>query len=247
MIGTSLHARATRAAHLYKALVRQHHKDLLPALRHLIAPDAVVFDVGAHAGQFTKLFSKLARDGTVYAFEPSPYTFAILQSVVRLRRLHNVALVTAGVGAEPGTLSLQTPIKARGSLGFGLAHLGESERSEPMHRADVRIITLDSFCAEHDLRPTFIKADIEGWELQMLRGAAGLINDAKPALMLEVIDTHLRRAGDNRDALFGFLADAGYVRAEVAGYALRPSPDDAGDGEYLFIAADDRRRQALGV
>lgn len=247
MTGNSLRARGTRAAHLYKALFRQHHTELRPLLAKLIGKDATVLDVGAHAGQFAKLFAKLAKDGTVYAFEPSPYARAILTTVVRLKRLYNVRVVTAGVGAEPGTLSLQTPIKASGSLGFGLAHFGDSERREPLQRTEVPVTTLDAFCAEHDLRPSFIKADIEGWELQMLRGATTVLRDARPALILEVVDSHLHRAGDSRAALFRFLADAGYDRFAVSGSALRPSSDDAGDDDYLFIAAGDPRRGALGI
>ena len=56
--------------HLGVACFQQHHTELTPVFRPLIAPDAVVIDVGAHAGQFSKLFAGLAPQGRVYAFEP---------------------------------------------------------------------------------------------------------------------------------------------------------------------------------
>ncbi len=46
-------------AHLFKGIVKQHHPELIPLFRGLLPNDAIVFDVGAHAGQFTKLFARL--------------------------------------------------------------------------------------------------------------------------------------------------------------------------------------------
>jgi len=58
------------AAHGFKSVAKQHHKELAVHFRALFPRDAVVFDVGAHAGQFTKLFARLVPEGCVYSFEP---------------------------------------------------------------------------------------------------------------------------------------------------------------------------------
>ncbi|MSP21242.1 MAG: FkbM family methyltransferase [Alphaproteobacteria bacterium] len=90
----------------------------------MLPADGVVLDVGAHAGQFAKLFAGLVPEGTVYAFEPSAHARSILTLAVRARRLRNIAVVAAALGDKPGEASLSTPVKAAGSVRFGLAHLG---------------------------------------------------------------------------------------------------------------------------
>jgi hypothetical protein len=119
-------ARASYVAQVVKAVARQHHTALKPVLARYIPRDAVVADVGGHSGQFAKLFAGMAPAGTVYTFEPGAYPRSILDLAIRLRRLKNVTLVPKGLGDKPSTLELSTPVKVRGSLRFGLAHMGKA-------------------------------------------------------------------------------------------------------------------------
>ena len=61
----SWRARASYFAHAFKAVTRQHHTELKPALAPYIPRDAVVADVGGHSGRFAKLFAAMASEGTV--------------------------------------------------------------------------------------------------------------------------------------------------------------------------------------
>jgi FkbM family methyltransferase len=85
---------------------------------------AVVFDVGAHVGQYTKLFARAASHGRVYAFEPGSYARSILRTVVWLRGLSNVVVLPIALGSEVGLNTLTIPLKQSGSFAFGLSHLG---------------------------------------------------------------------------------------------------------------------------
>src|SRR5262245_59580135 len=111
-------------AHLFKAAAKQHHRRLIPTFAALIAPDAVVFDIGAHAGQYTKLFARAAALGRVYAFEPGSYARSLLRTVVWLRGLANVSVLPMALGDASGLATMSLPIKRCGSFAFGLAHLG---------------------------------------------------------------------------------------------------------------------------
>src|SRR6266446_5162199 len=91
-------------AHLFKATTQQHHRPLASTIVRLVPPAAVVFDVGAHAGQYTKLFARAAAEGRVYAFEPGSYARSILRTVVYLHRLDNV-LVPPSANGSTKTLS----------------------------------------------------------------------------------------------------------------------------------------------
>lgn len=63
----TLRQRASWLARLYKACAQQHHEALRPILAPHVPAVGVVVDIGAHAGQFAKLFARLAPRGRVYA------------------------------------------------------------------------------------------------------------------------------------------------------------------------------------
>jgi FkbM family methyltransferase len=223
-------------AHLYKAVAQQHHKELLPLLRPLVAPDAVVFDIGAHAGQFAKLFARLAPQGRVWSFEPGGYARSILRTALWLNGIGNVGVVPMGLGDGFGIATLHLPVKRRGSLGFGLAHLGASEaRWDRVAAEPILLGTLDGFVQSQGIaRLDFIKADIEGWEAAMLRGAAVTLRRLRPALLLELTAGHLARAGDTLAGTYALLRELGYAPFLPAGGRLAPAPD-LGEGDIWFL------------
>ncbi|TMJ56562.1 MAG: FkbM family methyltransferase [Alphaproteobacteria bacterium] len=228
-------------AHLFKATTRQHHRALASTITRLVPPAAVVFDVGAHAGQYTKLFARAAAQGRVYAVEPGSYARSILRTVVWLRRLGNVAVLPMALGAVTGLDTLTLPVKGRGSFGFGLAHLGAAEdRWHKVAQELVALTTLDAVVAALGLdRVDFIKADIEGWELRLLHGSADTLRRFRPRLMLELTEEHLARAGDRLDDAFAFLNGLDYAALEFApGRGLIPVATHH-DGDFWFIPCED--------
>lgn len=231
-----LRARLAWCAHLWKAATQQHHREYRALLRPLVPRDGVVCDVGAHAGQFAKLFSRLAPSGRVYAFEPGAYARSILTRVVALHRLRNVEICPFGLGDRAGQTTLSVPIKRSGSMGFGLGHLGAETRASA--NEPVALTTLDAFAHERHLTCLdFVKADIEGWEMRMLAGGAATIARFRPALMLEVLGLHLARAGDTPADVWRFFEPLGYRawRIEAHGRGLDTVPADApGDGDFLW-------------
>lgn len=235
--GLNWRQRATLASHLFKAVAYQHHRGLIPLLRRYIPDEAVVIDVGAHAGQFSKIFSHLARRGRVFSFEPGSYARLVLTAAVRLRRRANVTIVPCGLGERSGPATLSVLIKPSGSIGFGLSHFGADDRGWPVISETVRLTTLDDFAAHARLaRLDFIKADIEGWELHMLRGAAQALARHRPVLLLEVADNHLRRAGDSNAALWRFITALGYRAHPIIDGTAGPVASSLdNDGDYLFL------------
>lgn len=207
-------ARLTYFAHLFKALTRQHHAELIPALKPYIPDDAVIVDVGAHAGQFSKLFSKMAPAGHIYAFEPGAYALSILKKVKAVKRLNNVTIAPYGLSDSAGEAALHTPIKNSGSLGFGLSSLSADNNNRRTHATSIALTTLDLFFEQNPPQKIdFIKADIEGWELNMLKGAQKTLARYRPAVMIEINDDALVKAGASRQALLDFMQAQGYKAA----------------------------------
>ncbi|MBS0411077.1 MAG: FkbM family methyltransferase [Proteobacteria bacterium] len=226
--------RASWLAHLFKAVTQQHHRELVPVLAPFIAADAVVLDVGAHAGQFAKLFAAMAPRGRVYAFEPSPYARSILEPALAVGGRGRAEIVPAGLSDRPGELVLHTPIKRRGGLGFGTAHLGGADAAPGVDQM-VPLTTLDAFAEARGLsRLDFIKMDIEGWEARALAGGRQTLARFLPFLFLEVDAAMLARAGDDPDSLFRWLGELGYraFRSPM----MRPVDAYEGAGDYLFRA-----------
>lgn len=227
-------------AHLWKAVTQQHHRELLPALRQCIPGDGVVFDVGAHAGQFAKLFARLAERGHVFAIEPGSYARAIMRVAIALRRIDNITILPMALGAEPRLEVLHIPLKASGAVGFGLSHFGAVEpRWSRVVSEIVAQTTIDDLVAALALeRLDFIKADIEGAELRMLEGAQRTLSRFHPRLLIELSNAHLGRVGDTLVGAFAFLAAHGY-QAFALDSSLSFAPVTAPrDGDIWFFAAD---------
>jgi FkbM family methyltransferase len=230
-------ARLTYWAHLFKALARQHHTELIPILRPVLPRDGIVFDVGAHAGQMAKLFALMAPDGHVHAFEPGAYALSILRPMVRLKGRGRISVDPIAFGAKTGTLTLNTPIKKSGSLGFGLSHLGEGGEGDKVYRHEVEVETVDRTVAAKGLtRLDLIKADIEGWEMQLLLGATETLAKLRPVVFLEAVDFYLARAGDSRTSLWTFMREHGYRphRLEPGLPVFEPEAD----GDVVWVPAE---------
>jgi FkbM family methyltransferase len=221
-------------AHLFKAVFQQHHRELIAALRPLIPEDAIVFDVGAHAGQFAKLFAALAPRGMVFAFEPGSYARFILRAAIRLNRTRNVRIMPFALGDRGGIATLTVPVKRSGSYGFGLSHLGRSD-GRPAEFELVPVARLDEVADGLRLaRLDFIKADIEGFEHRLIEGARASLARFRPALMLEMDDARLSRAGDRLDTLWQALLDLGYRPHRLApGHPPCAAPEP---GDILWLA-----------
>lgn len=231
--------RLTWFAHLFKALTRQYHTGLGQRLRGLIDADAVIVDVGAHAGQHAKLFAAMVPKGQVYAFEPGLYALSILEIVRRWRRLGNITTVPLGLSDKPCVETLHVPLKRSGTMGFGLSHIGADTSGRETVSEEIRLTTLDRFVEEAALkRLDFIKVDIEGWEVNFLKGAMETIEKFKPSLLLEVMHDSLARASATPQQVFDLLLPLGYQPYETfehQGYAMRRVDGFEGEADYLFV------------
>jgi FkbM family methyltransferase len=199
-------------AHLLKASFKQHHRELELIFERYIPKNAVVIDVGGHAGQFSKMFAEIAPQGFVFTFEPATYSRTILYTALFLNKKKNVVVIPAGLGAHCGCEIINIPLKRKRSLGFGLSHIGDDNSGRSVVKEPIVLISLDEFIVKTGIeRVDFIKADIEGWELKMLKGARETLKRFRPTIMIELNEDHLKRAGDSLADTWSFLTALGYV------------------------------------
>jgi FkbM family methyltransferase len=139
-------------------------------------------DIGAHVGVYALQIARwTAPAGRVVAFEPNPGTAAVLRRHLRINGLDDtVRIEEVALGRAPGTSVLF------GESGSGLSRLAERNPDGPpsAQAADVRVITVDGYCATHNLRPDWMLIDVEGFEFDVLAGAAETIRARGPALSI---------------------------------------------------------------
>jgi FkbM family methyltransferase len=151
------------------------------AFREVVGPGMTALDVGANVGAYALLLGQwVGRSGSVYAFEPVPETFDGLVRHIDLNGLRDVVHpVCEAVGAAPATAALV----AAGTHGENRLAVSAAEATGAI---DVLVTSVDEFCARHHLTPSFIKVDVEGAELDVLRGARETIRRSGSDLSLFV-------------------------------------------------------------
>ena len=213
-----LRAKASYVAHAFKAAAKQHHRWMRPLLSRYIDSEGVILDIGGHAGQYAKLFARMARHGQVYSFEPGSYACSILRLAVRINGFSNIHLVAKGLSDQPGSQVLNTPLKDNGTFRYGLAHMSEMNRAGPYHQEEVPVTTIDRFTADEGLqRLDFIKMDVQGWEMRILEGGAETITRYRPVMVVELVDEQLLQSGNSLQAAWELLGSWGYRAAICIG------------------------------
>jgi FkbM family methyltransferase len=188
---------------------------LAPVLRAILTEGDCFYDVGANLGIYTLWAAPLVGPtGSVHAFEPVASTRERLDRLVRRNALGSVIVVPAAVGAEDGVAHLSTVVGAS-----GLAHVS----ANPEGCTEARMVTLDSY-ARGTPSPRLIKIDVEGHELAVLRGAEEVLTEHRPAIVLEMIDTHQQRAGASAMEIVALLQRLGYEIFNLTPRGLRPAP-----------------------
>jgi FkbM family methyltransferase len=148
--------------------------DMCHIFEKTVQPNDIVFDVGAHVGYYTLLSAVLIGNrGHVFAFEPFPRNLDYLRRHMLLNRITNVTILDCAVtdasgeiGFVPGPTTCTGHVAATGSL-------------------NVRAISLDDLFVDRVIpMPNVIKIDVEGAELAVLRGAAGLLAEGRPTIFL---------------------------------------------------------------
>ena len=145
--------------------------------QRIVTRGATVVDAGANVGAHTVPLSKyVGEQGKVHAFEPQRLVFQALCANLALNQGENVHAYREALGADEGIGRVPNP-DPRASNNFGGVSMHESDAVEPVRRR-----TLDSLelPACH-----FIKADVEGMEAEVLRGASATIEAHRPVLYVE--------------------------------------------------------------
>lgn len=173
-----------------------------------LRPGDIAVDVGCHKGGFLFWLRRyVTASGTVYGFEPQPQLAQYLKEIVAMQRWDNVVVEPCALSSSNGSMDLFVPA-SRGHTS-GSASLSASAHDEPGYRIGVPVATLDDYFRNRGAsRIACIKCDCEGHELEVFKGAAGILRRDRPVLLFECEARHL--PGSSPQAVFDYLRGFGY-------------------------------------
>lgn len=215
----------------------------LLGLRDVVGPGDVCLDVGAALGLYTAELSRLVGpSGAVHSIEPLPFAHAAPSRLLGLRDRPTVRRHRVALGARSGALAMSVPLRngrlvtGRSFLTDGAAGLGSNAEFDDHAEVVVPTCTLDEFRERVGIgRVDFVKVDVEGAELDVLRGGVDLVERDGPVLLLEIEQRHLDRFRRSAGSVRDWLADRGYRMSTWDGTAWRAARRvDGSRRNYLF-------------
>lgn len=160
-----------------------------------------ILDIGANLGNHTLYWANKIPNAKIYSFEPYDPNFEVLSKNVSENHLNNITVIHKGIGDKEG----KAEIKSTDPQNFGstsLEYYSDEEKG-------ISMITVDSFYEENCLKNIdFIKIDVEGFEIKVLKGMPVVLTECYPDLWVEVSD-------DTCQQILEMTVPLGYVLADV--------------------------------
>jgi FkbM family methyltransferase len=212
-------------------------KETRALLCRLSAASKTIVDVGANIGLYTVLFAEHS-PASVFAFEPNPTAFRLL--IRNTSRFPTVFPFEIALAEFDSRGLLVVPEDARGNEVDALSWLVQTpEARGELRRRAVPIRSLDSLLHEGTIEispPVFLKLDVEGSEIAVLRGSLEVLARHRPVVFFECVESHLARAGHSAQELWRLFHEIGYVilRPDVGRFRRVAAPN-AETANYLAV------------
>ncbi|CAO1668270.1 hypothetical protein NYA30BAC_03667 [Halomonas sp. NYA30] len=166
--------------HIQKMIIRTgtfYEVSMLEDMLDRFKKGSVIIDIGANIGNHTVFFSKFLNACHVIAFEPNIDTFNILAENIKINGVdEKVDAFNLGVADSDGKAS----VIFYDPNNIGMTKIGMSEEGE------INVVKLDNFLKKNERKSVgMIKLDVEGMELDVLKGCKKLLNDSAPLLYVE--------------------------------------------------------------
>tara|TARA_Y100000816_G_scaffold28500_1_gene18266 strand:- start:586 stop:1347 length:762 start_codon:yes stop_codon:yes gene_type:complete len=194
-----------------KRYLKKNTEREIRILNLLIDESKAAIDIGVYRGVYSYFLTKFS--SFVYAFEANPLLHSKLNSSFKNNK--NIKIENLAVSSGRGFTSLRIPIRdieadydddQKYKLGIATIHSGNQLEDESFETLDkIETISLDEYNFEHPIG--FIKIDVEGHELEILKGAKNLLETNKPNMIIEIEERH---SGVPREEIISYVKNIGY-------------------------------------
>jgi FkbM family methyltransferase len=195
-----------------------YEREVADYLSARISAGQTCFNVGANTGIYVLQIARWSGpDGQVVAFEPNPATLRMLRDHITMNGLDpRVTVVPKGVGARAGNAELYDTTAGSGLSRFG----GPNPGNISLASTTVALTTIDDYCRETGLVPDWMLIDVEGYEFEVLQGAADTLRRHAPRVIVEMHPRLL--SAESRAAGERLLAQLGLTALTIGDVAGRP-------------------------
>lgn len=187
----------------------KYEAEFVDLLMDRIKPTDVFYDIGANAGYFSVIASKIIKQpNSIVAFEPVPYLYEIIKHHSDVNEVKNVNVFPYAISDKTGTVEFSNMDKTGGNT-----YISESTIFKNSNTLQVKSTSLDDFLKNNPefKPPTILKIDAEGAEYDVLEGAKQTLKDHKPLIFLSTHDIHLPGV---KAKCLNFLEEMGYTVEE---------------------------------
>jgi FkbM family methyltransferase len=172
--------------------------------------DFIVLDVGGNIGQTAMMIAKeLGDKGHVYSFEPYPATVDRFKKNLSLNPFlsKRVQIENCALGSSPGKVNMYRDC----ATNSGANRVIHQQVLTTDGYVEVPVSTVDLFVKSNPFkRINLLKIDVEGFEMEVLRGAHRTLTEFKPHLFIELDDNNLKKQRSNAGEVCQFLESLGY-------------------------------------
>jgi len=201
-----------------------------------------ILDCGASVGHWSWEVAKLFDGSKIIAIEPNPKVTPKTKKL--LSKLSPAPIVEeCAVGATNGTAHLN--IWDNEETKMSGSSLKEHVQGDPREKVSVSLRTLDSICEDHRFAPDLVKLDLQGYELDALRGAEGILKSTE-AFIIEFgcLQAYIDRTTPND--LMQLMYDNDYCLYDIVDLIYRPYDNALTGGDFFFVKNDSPLKRHKG-
>tara|TARA_B100001250_G_C19757378_1_gene770772 strand:- start:441 stop:1247 length:807 start_codon:yes stop_codon:yes gene_type:complete len=149
--------------------------------KKFIKPNSTIIDAGANYGQMSILYSKLFSNSLVYSFEGSRFVYDILVKNVEInsKNIKPINCILSDTSDEKYVIKPE--LKEIGT--YGALNLKFSNDTNKTYKEKTLIRKIDDF--NYEKKISFMKIDVQGWDLKVLKGSINTINENRMPIIFE--------------------------------------------------------------
>ncbi len=201
-----------------------------------------VFDVGANVGELSLLFSRfVGESGNVHAFEASGATFKRLKTICQTADERNVTLNHLALADKTGVIKLNIYEDAYSSFNSQAARPLKDYGLDlqPLGVEEISAETIDDYCEKNAIEYIdLLKIDVEGAELQVLKGARKMLQTKNIACLIFEYGQTTFDMGNRPEEIEAFLNEMKYkIRNLIGGEPLFPGRENVKTARFAMHIA----------